>query len=77
MIVQLTIVLPHIFHPMRRLDNICKGLTLNLNLSSSKKEIQLKLKNLTLSDVDKLFKKVKEALEVSQLGVNGYKICIH
>ena len=36
------------------------------NFFSSKNEILLKLRHLTLNDVEKVFKKVKEALEVSQ-----------
>ena len=47
---------------MCRMDDICRGV-INKNFFSSKKEIILKLKHLTTSDVEKVFKK---ALEVSQ-----------
>ena len=43
-------------------DNIM----LDKNFFSAKKEILMKIKHLTTDDVEKVFKKVKEALEVSQ-----------
>ena len=49
---------------MYRLNDIRKGSS--KNFFGSKKEIRIKLKHLTTEDVQKVFKIVKEALEVSQ-----------
>ena len=53
---------------MYRIDDISKGR--NKHFFATKNEILLKLRNLALNDVEKVFKKVKEALEVSQYVFN-------
>lgn len=49
---------------MYRINDVSKGI--NKPLFSCKKEILLKTRCLSTNDVEKVFKKVKEALEVSQ-----------
>ena len=51
-------------------DNIIKGST--TNFYGAKKEILIKLKHLITEDVEKVFEKVKEALEVSQHVFNDW-----
>ena len=55
-----------ISHFSCRLDDLCNGE--KKRFFSQRQEIKIKLKRLNTRDVEKLFKKVKEALEVSQLG---------
>ena len=62
---QLAIILYlHVLHQMYRIHQITTGKI--TNIFSVKKEILLKIKHLSTNDVEKLFEKVKEALEVSQ-----------
>ena len=63
---QLAIILYlHVLHQMYRIHQIATGAK-TLNFFSVKKEILLKIKRLSTNDVEKLFEKVKEALEASQ-----------
>ena len=49
---------------MYRINDLYNGI--KRNFFTTKREILLKMKHLTTSDVEKLFERVKEALEVSQ-----------
>ena len=49
---------------MYRINNILHGQ--NVNFFGTKKEIIIKIKHLATKEVEKIFSKVKEALEVSQ-----------
>ena len=53
----------YVFHQIYRINYLCEGKS--ANFFASKNEIILKLKHLATSDVEKVFRKVKEALEVS------------